>query len=88
MQEAFVRPGPRSYDELLYFILLYTFIQEAFVRLGPRRYDELQLQMGFVNDGEISAAEAVARARYFMCPEHENLHDEFAFLLLGKKGGR
>lgn len=60
-----------------------AFTQEAFVRLGPRRFDEMKAQVALMNDGEITAKDVVARARYFMCPDHEDLHEAFKEIILG-----
>mmetsp|Transcript_19317 Transcript_19317/g.63116 ORF Transcript_19317/g.63116 Transcript_19317/m.63116 type:complete len:481 (-) Transcript_19317:249-1691(-) len=60
-----------------------AFTQEAFVRLGPRRFDEMNAQIGQMNDGEISVDDLLARARYFMCPDNEDLHAALGQMIRG-----
>ena len=60
-----------------------AFTQEAFVRLGPRRFDEMNAQIGLMNDGEISVDDLLARARYFMCPDNEDLHAALGQMIRG-----
>ena len=40
-------------------------------------------QVALMNDGLVSAKDVVARARYFMCPENEDLHAALAQQILG-----
>ena len=58
-----------------------AFQQEAFVRLGPRRFDELKRTMSQLDEGAIKVEDAVARARYFMMPDHEDMHERFQDIL-------
>ena len=58
-----------------------AFEQEALVRLGPRRFDELSATTRLFAERAITLQEAVARSRYFMLPDHEDLHEHFHALL-------
>ena len=58
-----------------------AFQQEAFVRLGPRRFDELKNTLSQLDEGAIKREDAVARARYFMMPDHEDMHERFQEIL-------
>ena len=51
------------------------------MRLGPRRFDELKRTMSQLDEGAIKVEDAVARARYFMMPDHEDMHERFQDIL-------
>ena len=51
------------------------------MRLGPRRFDELKNTLSQLDEGAIKREDAVARARYFMMPDHEDMHERFQEIL-------
>ena len=57
------------------------FMNRCFVMLGPRRFDEIREINDLVQANEIDYKDLVARSRYVMGREFENMHEEYLGLL-------